>query len=62
MFNIQRKNLVDKRKMKTAKDYMEIHTVHGKGEEWSSISFGTGSCIHEIDYPTLKVTQWLIEK
>ena len=56
MFNIQRKNLVDNRKMKTAKDNMEIHTVHGKGEEWSSISFGTGSCIHEIDYPTLKVT------
>ena len=26
MFNIQRKNLVDKRKMKTAKDNMEIHT------------------------------------
>ena len=57
MFDIQRKNLVDEKKIETAKDNKEISTVHGKGEECSSISFGTSSCLHEIDDRTMRVTR-----
>ena len=40
MFDVKRKNNVDRNKLQT------------DGEEGSSLSFGTGSCLHEIDNPT----------
>ena len=52
--------MVEKRNLETAKDNKEINTVHGNGEECSSLFIGTG-CIHEIHDPTKRVAQWIIE-
>ena len=52
MFNIQRNNMVDKRKLETDKENKEMNTVHENGEECCQAQpkSASQSPCNEIDY------------